>query len=120
MNDYRWKRPRYFVGLAIIAFLVLIGISLATFWFFFPRMMPGDYYRYYPFFPFDFGWIWILLWILLIFAVMRWIFWPWGWASRRRLWRGDEAIYILKERYARGEITKEQFEQMMHDLEQHS
>src|SRR5574341_1450171 len=39
----------------------------------------------------------------------------------RRYWRyGDDAYYILRERYARGEITKEQFEQMMRDLQQHS
>src|SRR5207249_1650334 len=35
-------------------------------------------------------------------------------------WRyGDDAHAILRSRYARGEITREQFEQMMGDLEQH-
>ena len=30
----------------------------------------------------------------------------------------DDAYYILQARYAKGEITKEQFEQMMRDLKQ--
>jgi putative membrane protein len=32
----------------------------------------------------------------------------------------SKAIEILKERYAKGEITEEQFENMMRELEQHS
>ena len=39
----------------------------------------------------------------------------------RRYWRyGDQAYYILRERYARGEITKDQLDQMMRDLQQHN
>jgi uncharacterized membrane protein len=44
------------------------------------------------------------------------------WRSRRKYWRerrrGNEAIRILRERYARGEITKEQFDQTLNDLRQ--
>jgi len=32
---------------------------------------------------------------------------------------GSDAREILRERYAKGEITKEQFEQMMRDLKEH-
>ena len=41
--------------------------------------------------------------------------------TRRRYWREQRQrnapIRILRERYARGEITKDQFDQMMQDLE---
>ncbi len=40
--------------------------------------------------------------------------------SRRRYlqqrWEGNESVRILRQRYARGEITKEQFRQMLRDL----
>lgn len=68
------------------------------------------------FFPFGFFFI-----FFIIFAVSRLIFWPWGWGWRRGYWyHQDEAAEILRQRYARGEITKDQFAQMMRDLEQHS
>ena len=60
----------------------------------------------------------ILLVIFLGLFVVRMLFWR----SRREYWReqrrGNEAIRILRERYARGEITKEQFDQTLHDLRQ--
>jgi len=60
----------------------------------------------------------ILLIIFLGLFVIRMLFWR----SRRKYWRehrrGNEAIRILRERYARGEITKEQFDQTLHDLRQ--
>jgi putative membrane protein len=44
------------------------------------------------------------------------------WRSRRKYWRerfrGNEPVRILRQRYARGEITKEQYEDMLRDLQQ--
>jgi uncharacterized membrane protein len=65
----------------------------------------------------------ILIFFLFIFLITRFIFWgAWGW--RRRYWYGGgygygDAHEILRQRYARGEISKEQFDQMTRDLEQH-
>ncbi len=62
--------------------------------------------------------VFIFLWII------SWFFFPWrrrywGWGSNRG-WRDeDRALQLLRERYARGEITKEQFDQMSNDLERH-
>jgi len=78
---------------------------------------------HYPFFPTGFGWVGALFSLFFLFWVLSWFFrpWGWGWGYRRRYgwWRNDDAERILGERYARGEITKDQFEQMMRDLEQH-
>src|SRR5712664_4630616 len=60
-------------------------------------------------------------WIFAVFWFIRWAFWPWRGYGPRRSWRyGDQAYYTLRERYARGEITKEQFDQMTRDLQQHN
>ncbi len=78
---------------------------------------PSEEFYYYPFFPFRFGWLGGIFLILLLFWVARWSFWPWrgrdGYAYR---YPTKDPESILKERYARGEITKEQFEQIMRDL----
>jgi putative membrane protein len=90
---------------------------------YYPISATAPYYGY-PFFGwffFPFGFFFIFF---LIFFVGRLIFWPWGWGWgwRRRYGYGygySEAHEILRQRYARGEITKEQFDQMSRDLEQH-
>jgi uncharacterized membrane protein len=46
------------------------------------------------------------------------LFWPRPWGAGRRWRYMQDPVYILKQRYARGEITKEQFDQMMKDLAQ--
>jgi putative membrane protein len=64
-----------------------------------------------------FGWIFMLLfWALILLGIMalaRWLFYSGG----PRSGSGRSALDILKERYARGEITREQYELMRRDLE---
>lgn len=80
------------------------------------------------------GWGWgfgflhmVLYWgvlILVIALVVKWIFggpsgpgWLRGDFFNEREARGNRALDILKERYARGEIDKEEFEQKKRDLQ---
>jgi putative membrane protein len=96
----------------------VVGVALSAF-FFAMRPISGAYYPFYRpfFFPFDF--LFAIFLIFIIFGVLRWVFWGWGWGYRRRYWRhGYGPYYILRERYAKGEITKEQFDQMMRDLQE--
>jgi len=81
------------------------------------------YYGYPAFgwFFFPFGFFFFLIFLFFIFRV---IFWGWGWGGgwgwRRKYWYGyGDAHEILRHGYARGEITKEQYDQMSRDLEQH-
>lgn len=58
-----------------------------------------------------FGWIpMVLFWVLLIFAIIAVARWLMGGA------RKESALDILKERYAKGEISKEEFETKKKDL----
>lgn len=106
--------------------MVVIGTITAASLIFYRTTTIGYYPNGWGFFPF--GFFFAFFWIFAIFWFIRWIFWPrrwgygWGWGYYgRRYWGyGDRAYYILRERYARGEITKEQFDQMMRDLEQHN
>lgn len=68
------------------------------------------------FFPFG-----SIFFIIFVFFVFRFVFWGWGgWGWRRGYgYSYGDAREILRQRYAKGEITKDQFDQMMRDLEQH-
>lgn len=58
------------------------------------------------------GWLFMLLfWVLVIVGVVALIRWFIVASSGRR------ALDTLKERYAKGEITKEQFEQTKRDIQ---
>jgi putative membrane protein len=58
-------------------------------------------------------WFWVIVAIILILVL----------SSRRGGYRGreyrDTAEDIVRQRYARGEINKEQFEQLLQDLRSH-
>jgi len=62
-----------------------------------------------------FGWIFmILFWALIILGIValaKWVFSAAAGSSDKR------PLEILKERYARGEITRDQYEQMRRDLD---
>ena len=64
-----------------------------------------------------FGWVFMLLfWALLILGIFAIIKWLAGEASNRGAPAQKNALQILEERYARGEIEREEFEQKKRDL----
>lgn len=82
----------------------------------------GQYYGHMGGFGFGFGWIFMLLfWVLLIGAIVALVR---GFSGRGCGHFRDEqkpkektAVDILKERYAKGEISKDDFEKMKKDVE---
>ncbi len=61
-----------------------------------------------------YGILWLLFWILVIIGLALLIryLWQGGGASREE----ESALEILKKKYARGEINKEEFEEKKKDL----
>lgn len=107
MSDPRSNRVRQIAGWGIVGLVAVIAISIALSFYF----APGG--RGF-FFPFHFGWLGGIFLIFIAFWIARWFLWPWRGGYYRYEHRTAESI--LKERYAKGEITKEQFDQMMRDL----
>ncbi|HBP01390.1 MAG: hypothetical protein UY41_C0011G0023 [Candidatus Moranbacteria bacterium GW2011_GWE1_49_15] len=67
-------------------------------------------------FGFGLGWIFTLVfWALVIWGIYTLIKWA-NEQGKLKTGEGGGAMRILKERYAKGEISKEQFEQMKKDL----
>lgn len=60
----------------------------------------------------------ILLIVFLVLFVARLLFWGGRRRYCRQYKREGDPVHILRVRYARGEITKEQYDQMLQDLGQ--
>ena len=71
----------------------------------------------------NFGWWWfmpifgIIFWVLIIWAVVALIRGLASGGSDLASNRSDSALEVLKKRYARGEISKEEFEEKKKDLQ---
>ena len=117
MNDQESKSLGRYVAWGLLGLIILVGASIVTSVIFFVYRSSGTFYPSFPFpfFPFHFGFIGIILLLLIIFWVARWN----GRSRSASYLYHDKADEILRERYAKGEITKEQFEQMIQDLKQH-
>ncbi len=61
----------------------------------------------------EFGWLFILIFaVLVILGIVHVV----NLLSGRREKHGESPIHILKRRYAKGEITKEEFEEMKDEI----
>lgn len=69
-----------------------------------------------PFLAFFGLFILLVLFLLFVGFIFTWPLRSWRFRHQWR-YRFDSAYMILRERYAKGEITKEQYEQMMKDLQ---
>ncbi len=125
MSEQESNHIRRIVGWGIIGLIAVIGLSIALSLYLAP-WPPGEGFGYpFFFFPFHFGWLGAIFLIFIVFLVARWFLWPWrrgeggggGYYAYPQQQRPDAAS-IVRERYAKGEITKEQFEQMLRDLRQ--
>lgn len=112
-------RGRYIIRISLAVLMVLIGVAIVIAVL---RGGPGvstsGSYPYPMMFAFGaWGWIWMVisglvgLSILLIILglFIRWVRYGFGYGGRE--------YRILRQRYARGEITKEQYDQMLKDLQ---
>jgi putative membrane protein len=69
----------------------------------------------------DAGWGWhfipmVLWWVILVMVILLMFRWVFGIPRRGRHHHEDDAQRILRERYAKGELNKEQFDRMKADL----
>ncbi|MDG7014120.1 MAG: SHOCT domain-containing protein [Nitrososphaerota archaeon] len=127
MASYHGERPHggiHWLGWVVVALVLVVVIgffgSMSASGFYPQGMFAGPPYYGWYFFPL--GLVFFVIFVVIIFRLVFWGFGGWGW--RRGYWysnayRHGDAREILRQRYARGEITKDQFDQMMKDLEQH-
>ena len=121
MYNERRRPVGHWIRLGFLAvFAVFVGAMIYFMLFVVPNA-PAGTFPMYPFYRF--GWIWAFFVFFLVFGLLRFALFPWRWGGYYRhgygygpYGRENEAYHILRERYARGEITKEQYDAMMRDL----
>ena len=120
MSDYRSPHKIFWTGLSVM--FILIGVAAVL----------SVVFNIHNYTVNGINWLGIAsgiagtligLFVLFIFIwFIVWIFRFVGWSSRSwkyhsSWWGHDEAMEILRERYAKGEITKEEYDKMMNDLQ---
>jgi uncharacterized membrane protein len=112
-QEERSFHPRHWLygGLGIMFALIGVGVLIAA-------LYPGRFGSGGKFWPFGFWFPW---WLFFFFFAFLWWVPRWGWVrgyygGRYRHYGFDPAHSIARERYARGEISKEQYDQIVRDL----
>lgn len=107
-SDWRYRRLLW-VGLFVMFILIGVAAVLAVTRAPTPTSTP---------FPFDFGWVWSLVGVVFLLWFLSFFFGGWWWRPHRYGWwvEPQDPVQILRVRYARGEITKDQYDEMMRDL----
>ncbi len=115
MSGQEWNGMRRLLTWGIIGIIIIASVSVIASVVLSVSHPQGTFY---PFFPFHFWWIGGIFLIIAIFWIARWLIFPKRWGCWNMTGGRYDALQILRERYAKSEITKEQFEQMMHDINQ--
>ncbi len=63
----------------------------------------------------EFGWLYIVIFGILMILGIVYLVNMFSGGGRREI-HGESPLHILKRRYAKGEITKEEFEKMKEDI----
>ncbi len=98
------------VVLVVVILLLLGGVQMTMFGWGMPHMAGG-----FGFFPLG-GLMMLAFWLFIIGGAVLLIWWFTKNPGAARVATNEPALDILKVRYAKGEITKEQFEEMKHNL----
>ncbi len=121
--DHDWNRHRRLIGWGIAGLLLLIGVAIVIGVVVRAIVGPSGGSGYFPFFFFPFGFFIFVFFLFFLFRGFLWGWGGWGWRGYPMYGRygygyHDGAAEILRRRYAGGEITKDQFDQMMRDITQ--
>lgn len=120
---YPHTNRRRYVGIGLAVMLLLIGVATVI-WALTPHPVVSGASSGFGW-PFGLFGLFFLLWFVFAICARPWRRWwwgapgygPYGWRGYGyRRWGRDPALEALRERYARGELTKEPFDGMMRDL----
>lgn len=109
-REFRRSRPFWtWIPLIVVAGIVSVFVIA-----YLSGAFPSGSYPPFYYFP------WWIVFPLFFFGLFFFAFrgWGWGcwWGGSRGYYDYDPALEAVRERFARGEISKEQYEQMMKDL----